>query len=173
MAKLVPPIPFDHFRLFDFVEGPQVLLLLVQKDCLIYRLIAPRFLLIRGLELVLIVTAIEGHFNQAGVGLISIGVVHWLVGAASSRLTLGECDLFLLIIALGFRAEVWFKVGFVVFLEVILVCVRNGEVVVEGCTAENEPFTPGRRFSEYGQGIIGKNAEDNIIEGFLCGLLGL
>ena len=59
VTKLVPPVPLDHLGLLDLINCPQMLLLFVQEDGLIHGLISPRLLLVCGLELMLVVAAIE------------------------------------------------------------------------------------------------------------------
>lgn len=81
--------------------------------------------------------------------------------------------MLLLVVALGFGAEVWLEVRFVVFLEVILVRVCDCDVVVEGSAAEDELLTPGGGFAEDGEGVVGEDAENHVVKGFFGGFAGL
>ena len=79
VSKLMPPVLLDDFVLVDLVDCPQVPLLFVEEDCLVYWLqrlcVVSVFLCMA--ELVLVVGAVKGHFDQAWVVLVRVCVVHW------------------------------------------------------------------------------------------------
>lgn len=83
----MPPVPLNHLGLFDRVNRPEMLLLLVQENRLVHGLVPAWLFLVGGLELVLVVAAVEGHFDKARVRLIGVCVVHWLIRPASAGFT--------------------------------------------------------------------------------------
>lgn len=76
MAELVPPVAFDDLVLVNVVDCPEVALALVEEDCLVDWLERDCWRSWRLVELVLVVAAVEGHFYEARVMLVGVGVIH-------------------------------------------------------------------------------------------------
>ena len=109
MTELVPPFPFDDFVGIDLIDGPEVGVAFVKEDGLedvvvvgdggfVGVVIHP--------ELVLVVCAVEGHFNFLHVFGVGMRVVHgsetgW-VAVRTFAFVLGKGDLFFLLFVLGF-----------------------------------------------------------------------
>ena len=138
MTELVPPFAFYDFGRIDLIDGPEVGVAFVEEDGLedvvvvgdggfVGVVIHP--------ELVLVVCAVEGHFDFLHVFGVGVRVVHgsetgWFAIWAFA-FVFGEGDLFFLLFVLGFGAEVGVEMGFVVLLEVLGVGVGDGDVVEE------------------------------------------
>ena len=121
-------------------------------------------------ELMLVVCAVEGHFDFLHVFGVGVGVVHGSVAAGFAVLAFffvfGKGDLLFLLLVLGFGAEVGVEVGFVILGKVFAVGVGDGDVVEEVRSAEDELFSPGSGFAEELKSIVGENAHDHVVELF-------
>ena len=111
MTELVPPFSFDYFIRVDLIDGPEVGVAIVEEDGLedvvvvgdggfIGVMIHP--------ELVLVVCAVEGHFDLLHVFGVGVRVVHWSetwwFSIWTFAFVLGEGDLVFLLFVLGFGA---------------------------------------------------------------------
>lgn len=70
MPQLMPPLLFNHLALVNLVDRPEVPVALVEEYRLEYMLVVRYGCLVRAVvhaELVLIVAAVEGHFDLFGV----------------------------------------------------------------------------------------------------------
>lgn len=118
----------------------------------------------------LVVCAVEGHFDLVHVFRVGMGVVHGAVAGGfvvrPGLLVLGEGDGVGLLFGFGRGAELVAEAGFVVLLEVVAVGVGDGDVVEEFGAAEHEAFFPGGGFAEELFGVVGEDAEDEFVVGF-------
>lgn len=177
MPELMPPLALNNFILVDLIDGPEIAVRLVQKDGLEDMVLVGygRFVgVVVQPELVLVICAVERHFDFLHVLGVRMRVVH---GSVPARLTvlalllvLGEGDLLLLLLVFGRGAEGGVEMSFVVLGKVLRIRVRDCDVVEEAGAAEDEPFAPGSCFTEEGLGVVGKNAHDEVVECFCFGL---
>lgn len=113
VPKLMPPFLHNHFIFVDIVDRPQMPVILVEE----YRLKDVIFVWHRGgfrivvfrPELVLVVGAIEGHFDLGWVFGVRVGVVHGAeAGGGAVRVVaafgFGEFDHLFLRVGFGFGA---------------------------------------------------------------------
>ena len=167
MAQLVPPFPLDDGGRVDLIDGPEVGVAVVEEDGL-------KDVILVGdggfggivveAELVLVVCAVEGHFDFGHVFGVGVRVVHgseaWGFAVGAFALVFGEGDLVFLLFVLWFGAQVGVEVGFVVLLEVVGVGVGDCDVVEEFGAAEDEFFAPGGGFAEEFEGVVGEDTHD-------------
>lgn len=141
MSQLMPPFLLNNLALVNLVNSPQMSIILIKKnrleDVILIRdrrgFVVPiaRF----GAKLVLVIGAVECHFDFGWVFRVGMGVVHgskaaWFAVVAAG-FGFGEFDHFLLRFGFGVCAEIVFEAGFVVLFEVFAVRVGDGDVVVE------------------------------------------
>lgn len=155
----MPPFPLDDLALVDLVDGPQVAVRLVKENGLKDVMLngdGGVFIVVVGVrvhaELVLVVVAVERHLDLPRVGSVRMRVVH---GAITTRfavlafgLVLGEVDLLLLGLRLGFSAQFGLEAGFIVLFKVFGIRMGDGDVVEELGTPEHESFFPCRRLPQ-------------------------
>lgn len=138
MAELMPPFAPDDLALVDLVDCPQVAVGFVQEnrleDVVFVRHRGRRGVVVHA-ELVLVVGAIEGHFNLLRIFGVRMRVIHGAEAAGfaiwTAGFVLGESDLAFFILGFGRRAELRVELGFVVALEVFTVRVGDGDIVIE------------------------------------------
>ncbi len=172
VAQLVPPFSLDDRGGGDLVDGPEVAVVGVEEDgledVLVVRLGGHGGVVVLP-ELVLVVCAVEGHFDLLHVRRVRVRVVHGAVAAGLAVLPLsfvfGKGDLRFLRCVLRWGAEGGLEGGFVVAGEVLAVAVGDGDVVVEVGAAQDEALAPGGCFAEEFLGVIGQDAEDHFVVG--------
>ena len=175
VPQLVPPFAADDLVRVDLVDGPEIAVVFVEEDGLedVVLVVDGGFVGAVVLpELVLVVGAVEGHFDLLHVFRVGVRVVHGSVTRGFAVLTgllvFGEGDLVFLLFVLGAGAEVGVEAGFVVGFEVFAVGVGDGDIVEEFGAAEDEVLAPARGFAEDGFRVVGEDAEDHVVVG-LCG----
>ena len=123
-------------------------------------------------ELMLVICAIECHLDFVWVFRVAVRVVHGSVAGGfvfrPRFFVLGEGDLVFLLFGFWFGAKFGFEMCFEVLLEVVAVGMCDCDIVEETCAAEHEFLFPGGGFSEELLGVVGKDAEDHVVECF-CG----
>ena len=150
VPQLMPPLLLDDLALVDIVNRPEMPVGLVQENGLEH-VLPVRYRRLIGVmvhpELMLIISAVERHFDLHWVFGVGMRVVHWSeargLAAGTGYLVLGETDLVLLILRLGLCAEVAGEMSGVVFGKVGGVRMGDGDVVEEAGAAEDELFLPG------------------------------
>ena len=111
MAELVPPFPFDYFVRVDLIDGPEVGVAIVEEDGLEDVVVVGDggFVgVVIHTELVLVICAVESHFDLLHIFGIGVRVVHgsetgWF-SIWTFAFVLGEGDLVFLLFVLGFGA---------------------------------------------------------------------
>ena len=173
VAELVPPFAADDFVGVDLVNSPEIFVRSVEEDRLedVIFVRHGRFGSIVVLtELVLVVGAVEGHFDLLHVFGVGVRVVHWAeacgLAVDAGLFVFGEGDLVLLLLVLGFGAQLGIEVGFVVRIEVVRVRVCDCDIVVKFGAAENKLLPPSRCAAEEIFGVVSEDAEDEVVVGF-------
>lgn len=149
------------------IDGPEVGVAVVEEDGLEdVILVGDRGFggIVVHAELVLVVCAVEGHFDFRHVFGVRVRVVHgsvaWGFAVWALALVFGKGDLVFLLFVLWFGAEVGVELGFVVLLKVFRVGVGDGDIVKEFGASEDELFAPGGGFAEEFEGVVGEDAHD-------------
>ena len=167
MTQLVPPFPLNYFVRVDLIDRPEVRVACVKEDGLEDVVVVGdggfSGIVIHA-ELVLVVCAVEGHFNLLHVFGVRMSVVHrsvtWRFPVWTLAFILGEGDLLFLLFVLGFSAQLGVKMGFVVLLEVLGVGVGDGDVVEEFGASQDKSFAPGGGFAKEFEGVVGEDTHD-------------
>ena len=167
VAELVPPFSLYDGRRVDLIDGPEVGVAGVEEDGLEDVIVIGDggFIgIVIHAELVLVVCAVEGHFDFVHVFGVGVRVVHgsvaWGFAVWAFAFVLGEGNLVFLLFVFWFGAEVGVEVGFVILLEVLGVGVGNGDVVEEFGASKDELFAPGGGFAEEFEGVIGEDTHN-------------
>ena len=173
VTQLMPPFAFDDFAFVDLVNSPEIPVGLVEEDGLKDVLVVRNRRLIGIVvhaELMLVVGAVECHFDFFPVLWIGVCVVHGSVArglaVGTGGLVFGELDLVFLLAVLGLGCKVRVEVGFKVFFKILAVAVGDGDVVEETGTAQDKLFFPGGRLAQEFQRIIGKDGHDHLVKSF-------
>lgn len=120
-------------------------------------------------ELVLVVSAIERHLNLLRIFGVRVRIVHRSEARGFATRTrdfvLGEADLVFLVFGLGLCAQIVGEVSGVVSGEISGIRVGDGDIVKETGAAKDEFFFPGSCFAEQLFRVVGKNCNDELIEG--------
>ena len=121
-------------------------------------------------ELVLVVGAVERHLDLPRVGSVRMRVVHGAITALFAilpfGLVLGEVDLLLLGLGLGFSAQFGLEAGFIVLVKVFGIRVSDGDVVEKLGTPEHKFFFPCRRLSQQFLRVVSEDGHDQLVESF-------
>ena len=167
VAELVPPFSLYDGGRVNLIDGPEVGVAGVEEDGLEDVIVVGDggfVCVVIHAELVLVVCAVEGHFDFVHVFGVGVRVVHgsvaWWFAIWTFAFVFGEGDLVFLLFVFGFGAEVGVEVGFVVLLEVLGVGVGDGDVVEEFGASEDESFAPGGGFAEEFEGVVGEDTHD-------------
>jgi len=146
----VPPFTLDDLGFVDLVDSPEVGVGFVEEDGLEDMLVVFDGCFVCAVvlsKLVLVVSAVESHFDLVHIFGVGMRVIHWSIAAGFAILPflfiLGERDLLFLLFVLWFGAEIGVKAGLVVFLEIFTVGVGDGDVVEEAGATEDEALFPG------------------------------
>lgn len=124
-------------------------------------------------KLVLVVRAVEAHFDLLRIRGVGMRVIHWTIAGGlvvdTFGFVLGEGNLLFLGFRLRFGAEGGVKLGLVDVIEVGGVAVGDGDVIVEAGASKDEFLLPGRCSAEESFGVVGKDAHDEFVEFFRGG----
>lgn len=168
VPQLMPPLPLYDLRFIDLIYGPEMGVFFIQEDRLedVVFIGDGGFVWGRGFlgvltELVLVICAVEGHFDFMHVFFVGVGVIHWSIASRfiiwTGGLVFRERDLLFLRFGLGFRAQVGGEAGFVVLLEVVCVRVGDCDVIEEFCATKHELFFPICSFPQELFGVVGED----------------
>lgn len=167
----MPPFPFNHLALVDLVNRPQVAVRLVQKNRLENMPVIRDWGLVGFMvhaELMLIVGAVECHFNLLRVFRVGMRVVHGPKTARFAVLALGlvfgEFDLLFLILGFRFRTQVWLEARFVILLKIFGIRVGDGDVVKEPRPTEYKPLFPSGGFPKELLSVICEDCHDQLVK---------
>jgi len=167
VAQLVPPFTLDDLGFVDLVDSPEVGVGFVEEDGLEDMLVVFDGCFVCAVvlsKLVLVVCAVEGHFDLPHVFGIRVRVVHWSVSAGFAILAFlfvfGKGDLLFLLFILWLGAEVRAEAGLVVFLEIFAVRVGDSDVVEEAGATEDEALFPGCCLAHDLECVVGEDAHD-------------
>ena len=167
MAELMPPFSLYDSRRVDLIDGPEVGVSVIEEDRLEDVVVVGDGGfggIVVHAELVLVVCAVEGHFNFGHVFGVGVCVVHgsvaWWFAVWAFAFVFGEGNLVFLLFVFGFGAQVGAELGFVVLLEVFGVGVGDGDVVKEFSASEDEFFAPGGGFAQEFERVVGEDTHD-------------
>lgn len=111
MAQLVPPFSLDDGRRVDLIDGPEVRVAVVEEDGLedvVFVGDGGFGGVVIHAELVLVVGAVEGHFDFGHIFGVGVRVVHgseaWGFAVGTFALVFGKGDLVFLLFVFWFGA---------------------------------------------------------------------
>lgn len=163
----MPPFTLDDLGFIDLFDSPEVGMGFVEEDGLKDMLVVFDGCFVCAVvlsELVLVVCAVESHFDLLHIFGVGMRVIHWSVAAGFTTFAflfiLGEGDLLFLLFVLWFGAEVRAEARLVVFLEIFAVGVGDGDVVKEAGATEDEALFPGCCLAQDLECVVGEDAHD-------------
>ena len=119
----------------------------------------------------LVVGAIEGHLNFTRRFWVHLGVIHRTEPTSLILPPLNfapsKSDPLLIIYGLLRAAEVGIEMGLIVLLKVLVIRVRDSNIIKEPCTTEDKLFFPSGGLPQEFLGIVGENGKNYFIKS-LC-----